>query len=344
MAKVNVDFQAASSIVMGSTIIVPRFMKLRLIAIVLFLAPPIFSASIDATFSSNYIMTSLGAVTGVAGPYGGLTFEAGNSNVLLLGGNADAAGGVIDAITVTRDPTTQHITGFSGSAVQLSTAPFIDGGLTYGPGGDLFFTAYPTNQVGEIKLGDASPDSTVDSGTTPSVGSIDFVPSGFADAGDAIIGSYDTSTFCVTGLTPDGSGTYTFGSCIDSQTTSGGPEGLVYVPTGSPDFTGQDVLVSLFNTGNVDVYQADSNGVPIPDTAATFISGLSGAQGAVIDPVTGDFLFSTFGVTSEIVEVSGFSTPALTSASPEPSSLLLGGLALAGLAWRASRRRTTLKG
>jgi hypothetical protein len=182
----------------------------------------------------------------------------------------------------------------------------------------------------------------LDSGTTSSVGSIDFVPSDFGDAGDAIIGSYSAGTFCVSSLTPDGSGTYTLGSCTDSQSTGGGPEGLVYVPTGSPDFTGENVLVSLYNTGNVEAYQADSNGVPIPGTAATFISGLSGAEGAVIDPVTGDFLFSTFGASSEIVEVSGFSTPTLPSASPEPSSWLLGGFVLAVLAWRAFRLRKPL--
>jgi hypothetical protein len=55
---------------------------------------------------------------------------------------------------------------------------------------------------------------------------------------------------------------------------------------------------------------------------------LSGAEGATIDPVTGDFLLSSFGVGNEIFQVQGF-----TSASqpvPEPFTIvgtLVGGTA-----------------
>jgi hypothetical protein len=313
-------------------------MKLQLAIFVAFsLSVPLFGASIAPQYSSSYSLTDLGSVPGVPAPYGGLTFEAGNPNVLLIGGSANNSGGVIDAITVTRDPVTGQITGFSGSATQFATAPNIDGGLTYGPGGDLFFTEYPNNAIGEIKPGDTSPDSTQSlSGVVGgSVGTIDFVPSGFTGAGNAIIGSYSAGTFCVSSLTPDGLGTYTFGSCTDSASTGGGPEGLVYVPAGSAGFSGQNALVSLYAGDEVEAYQVDSNGVPIPGSATTFISGLSGAEGAVLDPVTGDFLFSTFGGGNQVYEVSGFAVP--PASTPEPSAFLLGGLALAGLAWRHRR-------
>ena len=39
------------------------------------------------------------------------------------------------------------------------------------------------------------------------------------------------------------------------------------------------------------------------------MSGLEGAEGAVIDPITGDFLFSTFGGGDRVVVVSGFAKP-----------------------------------
>ena len=37
-----------------------------------------------------------------------------------------------------------------------------------------------------------------------------------------------------------------------------------------------------------------------------FITGLSGAEGAAIDPVTGDFLFSTYGGGNRVIAVRGF--------------------------------------
>jgi hypothetical protein len=40
-----------------------------------------------------------------------------------------------------------------------------------------------------------------------------------------------------------------------------------------------------------------------------FISGLDGAEGALLDPVTGDFLFSTFGGGSRVIAVRGFAAP-----------------------------------
>jgi hypothetical protein len=44
------------------------------------------------------------------------------------------------------------------------------------------------------------------------------------------------------------------------------------------------------------------------------IAGLSGAEGAVIDPLAGDFLFSTFGDGDRVVRVEGFAAP------PQPPS------------------------
>jgi hypothetical protein len=65
-------------------------------------------------------------------------------NTLLLGGTANASGGAIYEATVTRDAG-GNITSI-GPATPFATSPFIDGGLAFGPGGDLFFTEYPNNQ------------------------------------------------------------------------------------------------------------------------------------------------------------------------------------------------------
>jgi hypothetical protein len=111
---------------------------------------------------------------------------------------------------------------------------------------------------------------------------------------------------------------------------TGGPEGLVYVPTGSADFSGQNVLVSEYKSGIVASFGIDGNGLPT-GTGTTFISGLTGVEGAVLDPVTNDYLFSTFGGGNQIIEVQGF------AAVPEPSSFLL---MVAGLAAVCALRRT----
>lgn len=285
------------------------------------------AATISAPFSSDYTLLSLGSVPGVTSNYGGIAFL--NNNTLLLGGAANGANGVIDEVAVTRDGL-GNINGF-GAVTQLSTGPYIDGGLAFGPGGDLFFTEYPVNQIGEILPGGTSPALTQSSNTGSSVGTLAFVPAGFNGAGNFVIGSYNGGTFCTASLTPDGTvtGTYDIGTCTTSSTntTNGGPEGIIYVPQGSVDFTGQTALVSLYGDGEVGAYSIDSNGLPIASTFTPFITGLGGAEGAVIDPVTGDFLFSTFGGGSQIIEVQGFVAP--PSSTPEPAAffLMAGGLA-----------------
>lgn len=71
-----------------------------------------------------------------------------------------------------------------------------------------------------------------------------------------------------------------------------------------------------FSAGNVATYELDAMGNPIVGTRRDFITGLSGAEGAFIDPVTGDFVFSTFGGGNEVLVVQEF-------AVPEPASMLI---------------------
>jgi hypothetical protein len=44
-------------------------------------------------------------------------------------------------------------------------------------------------------------------------------------------------------------------------------------------------------------------------TRRVIVTGLSGAEGALVDPVTGDFIFSTFGGEGRIIVVRGFRAP-----------------------------------
>jgi hypothetical protein len=69
------------------------------------------------------------------------------------------------------------------------------------------------------------------------------------------------------------------------------------------------MIVSEYSAGQVSIFDLDANGDPIIASRRLFITQLTGAEGANIDPVTGDFLFSTFGGGNQIVVVRGFAVP-----------------------------------
>lgn len=167
------------------------------------------------------------------------------------------------------------------------------------------------------------------------MGSVVFVPPGFADPGAAKIVSYNNGNWAHATLTPDGSGTYDVATNVVT-TLSGGPEGEVYVSDANPGFAADSILVSAFDANEVDAYEIDANGDPLAGTKSLFLNGLTGAEAAVIDPVTGDFLFSTFGGDNQLVVVSGFVPPPPV---PEPSALALFGTALAAWFGVAQRRK-----
>lgn len=297
------------------------------------------AATIDPFYAGGYTMTDLGSIAGLPAPAGGLTVLAGDNNTLLIGGSANNSGGAIYSVGVTRD-VGGHITGFSGSATLFSTAPFIDGGLSYGPGGVLFYTGYPTNQLGQIKSGSTTPDKITNLsslGVSGSVGSMMFVPTGQPGAGQLKAVSYSTGAWYTLGYAPDGNGTFDITSATYVTSIGGGPEGIAYVPTGSALFSTASILVAEWGAGNVVSYEVDANGDPLVGTRKMFISGLSGAEGALIDPVTGDFLFSTFGGGDHVVRVSGgFVPPPPPTGVPDGGSmsLLVGGAFAALLAVR----------
>ncbi len=283
---------------------------------------------VDPYYAVNYSTTDLGSVPGVPGPYGGITFL--DSDTLLIGGSANTANGAIYAIDVTRD-IDNNITGFSGSASLFATAPNIDGGLSFGPGGVLFATGYPVNTLMQLLPGSAAPDRTITlttPGVAPSVGTLAFVPAGFAGAGRMKVASYNASTWYDVTLAADGSGTYDVAAVSAPLFIGGGPEGIVYIDDSNLLFDADSVLISEYALGRVSSYEIDGNGDPVLSTRRTFMTGLSGAEGATLDPVTGQFMFSTFGGGDRVIVVRGF--------VPAPGSITL--LGVAGLVIARRRR------
>lgn len=286
-------------------------------------------------FAANYAVRSLGSVSSLPNNYGGLTFL--DSDTMLIGGGANGSGGLLYTVDVLRDATTQHITGFAGSATAYSSVgTYNDGGVVFGPGGVLFTSQWPVNRLGQTKPGSTVEDKVIDLGAlgvASSHSAVNFVPAGFGGAGLVKLVSYGGGQWYSASLSPDGNGTYDLAGLaqvdVDATTAGvqslvGGPEGFTYIAAGNAGFAANSLLLSEYGAGRVAAYQVDANGDPIASTRRDFLTGLSGAEGATIDPVTGDFMFSTFGGGSQIVVVSGFTVPTI----PEPGSaaLLLAGL------------------
>lgn len=290
-----------------------------------------FSQTIDPFYSGNYSFASLGSVPGVPTNYGGLTLRAGSIDRLLIGGAANSSTGQLFEIGITRDGG-GHITGFTGTATVFAEAPYNDGGVVYGPTGVLFASRWPVNELAQYKFGSTTPDKVIDLaalGVANSNSAINFVPTGHPGVGRVKLVSYSGGQFYDGTLSPDGSGTFDLVGLTQITTLVGGPEGFAYVPIGSTGFANPSMILSEYAAGRVATYEVDANGDPIVGTRRDFMTGLSGAEGAFIDPVTGDFLFSTFGGQNQVVVVTGF-------AVPEPMTVLALG---AGLGLLARRRR-----
>jgi hypothetical protein len=294
-----------------------------------------------AAFTGSYTCDNVGTPTGVVGPLGGLTLL--NNNTLLVGGSANNSGGYIAQIGLIRDAS-NHITGFSGPSTTFATAPNIDGGLAFGPGGVLFATGYSNNTLLQYKPGSTTPDKTITlDPSLASVGSLVFVPTGFAGAGGMKLLSYNNGNFANATLTSDGLGTYNVSSTVVVPGLVGGLEGAAYVKGSNAGFGGFDsLLISEYAAGRVGTYQIDAFGNPIAATRQDFLTGLSGAEGAFIDPLTGDFLFSTFGGGNSLFVIKGFVAPPTPGAVPESTTwaMMLAGFGIVGASLR--RRRNSL--
>src|SRR5262245_46748797 len=280
-------------------------------------------------FDSSYSLVRLGSPPQVLTYYGGLTFKYDDPNTLLIGGAAGSPAGHIYQIAVTRDGN-GHITGFSGSATlypgpQSTIGLYNDAGLVFGPDNVLFVTRYRPDHIGQLeqsKVGSMAPEKVIDLrtlGMTGSGGSIGFVPHGFPGAGSMKLASWESGGWYHCEFAPDGYGTFDITSASLRANIPVGPEGIAFVPPGSPVFTPNSVLIVEYTYAKVVTAPLDANGDPIMAQGQDLIRNLFQASGACIDPVTGDFLFDTWGGSNEVFRVSGFATPPTPSPTPAPT-------------------------
>ncbi|MDF1836940.1 MAG: hypothetical protein P1V35_03645 [Planctomycetota bacterium] len=291
-------------------------MKLSLFmlgAIALGLSATASGQTFGPDFVSDYTFTDLGTPGSVPGNLGGINFKPGDTETLLIGGNANNGSGMIYEVPITRDAS-GHISAFGGPGVATYTAPYNDGGLCFSSDGVMFVTTFSNNHLLQFLPGSTTPDSDIDLtplGINSSVGTCQFVPAGFPGAGSFKIGSYSSSEWYDVDLTLNLLGTYDITGVTQTVNTGGGTEGLVYIAGGNPGFTSNAALISEYGANRVSTYDIDANGNPVVATRRAFMNGLSGAEGAVIDPITGDFLFSTFGGGNRVLVVRGFDAPSI---------------------------------
>jgi hypothetical protein len=263
-------------------------------------------------YDTRYSCFDLGPVPGVmTTKYGGVTLTADRcSSSLIIGVNANAFNAKLYSVGVTRD-VRGHVNGFSGMAAPLIDAPYHDGGVAYGPGGVLFITRYPVNQIQQTKPGSTAVDKVISLGTllvSSSAASLNFVPARLPGAGMLKLVTFSGGDFYTLLLSPDGEGTYDIVGAKLERRLTGGPEGFVYVAAGSPLISVNSLLVSEWSARRISIYETDQGGNPKLDTVANFITGLNGAEGAYRDPATGDFFFSTWGhaMGDRVIVVRGF--------------------------------------
>jgi hypothetical protein len=84
---------------------------------------------------------------------------------------------------------------------------------------------------------------------------------------------------------------------------------MAFVPAGSVFFDGDQILVAEYSVNTVSAYRVDASGNPIPASRRVMMTGLSGAVGSAIDPLTGDFVFSTFRQSHQVAIIRGFNAP-----------------------------------
>jgi hypothetical protein len=272
-------------------------------------------------FASSYSAYLLGPVPGVPSPLGGTVLKHDDPNTLLIAGGSEDPSGAIYAIRVQRDGC-NHIVSFVGTATKLSDNPNVDANLVYGPNHLMVYTEWPLYTLAQMLDGATAPSTETDLTTLgiPTTndqgpGGVGFVPMGLGSAGELRIVTWPAGHWFHVGVTLQASGLYHIDSLTEKTQLANNPGGFAYVPAGSAGFTKQSLIVAEWNQSSttldrVAVYEVDDAGDPVVSTRREFMSKFPRPWGAYFEPLTGDYLFLTWGAGNDRVYiVQGFVPP-----------------------------------
>jgi hypothetical protein len=269
-------------------------------------------------FAGLYTVHDLGPVPGVPNPLGGTVIKSTDQNTLLVAGGSESASGAIYAIGVERDPCGQ-ISGFVGTATQVAATPYVDANLTYVGDDLLLYTEWPQNHLSQLAGAAAAPDRRTDlatvglAATDSGPGGLGRVPPGLASAGELRLVTWPGGRWAHVATTPDGN-LIEIANVTEQLALPNEPGGFAYVPAGSPGFANQSVIVAEWRFDStldrVAVYEVDQMGDPIVGTRQEFFSKFPRPWGAYFEPVTGDYLFLSWGTGMDrVYVVRGFVAP-----------------------------------
>lgn len=237
---------------------------------------PYTGVELGDRFKTDYSSYNLGLPTGLPEPIGPMVFLPGDPDTVLIGGGIASCGGAIYKVKVLRGEG-GHIIGFDNDgdpdtpyvAEFYQYAPYL-AGMTYAPDGSLITTTKKSPFTG-----------------------IGFVPDGLPGAGQL----KTTGHWPNTGFYTDaylGNGQYN--NAVQSGLIEPGSGSFVYRPNTAKDFeTGAEILIADPNGNRVLAYKLDSAGNPIAGSSTVFLKDLASVTGTVVDPLTGDLLFSAAG-------------------------------------------------
>lgn len=270
------------------------------------------SVTLAAEYASFYTAFDLGPVPGMpAGHLGGCVLADGDPSTLLFAGDSESGTGSIWSIKLVRGAC-GHIVGFSGTATKVADTPFVDANLLWLPSSTLLYSQWPANKLGILPKGASAPSREIDLGplgVDSSIGGVGFVPKGYAAEGQLRGVTWAGGNWFHLGLAPDGA-SWKVGAASKITTLPNGPGGFAYVPAGSPGFAKNRIILSEWSADSVATYEVDGQGDPQVSTRKAFFEKFTKPWGAYFDPVTGDFLFLTWGPAPDrVFVVQGFVKP-----------------------------------
>jgi hypothetical protein len=271
-------------------------------------------------YDLHYTAYDLGAPPGIPNPLGGSAVLVTDDNTLLIAGSSENSAGAIYSIGVTRD-SCGHILGFAGTAQVVATTPFVDANLVYESPALMLYTEWPQFRLSQLPAGATTPARQTDlialgmpSADDQGPGGLGIVPPGLAGAGGLRLVTWPRGRWFQVTTAPDGP-LLAITAIQNTVTIPNEPGGFAYVPAGSPGFPQQAVIVAEWRIGTpaldrVVVYDVDPQGDPIVGTRREFFSSFPRPWGAYFEPVTGDYLFLSWGTGQDhVYVVQGFVPP-----------------------------------